>query len=82
MVELVDTRNNEQNDFIIHDLKVSHTKENRSRKVCHYQYTGWHEKEMPDSAVGLNSMIDDIDAWQHKANPNHPIVVHCRQVSN
>ena len=78
MVDQLCSRNDDLNDFTVHDFKVTHMKENRSRKVCHYQYTGWQEREMPDSAIGLNNMIGDIDAWQRRVNPAHPIVVHCR----
>ena len=80
MVELVDTKMDEGNEFIIHELKVTQTKENRVRKLNHYQYTGWHEREMPDSATGLNNMIGEIDKFVRGTNPTHPIVIHCRCV--
>ena len=78
MVDLLDTRMDEENEFIIHELKMTHTKENRMRKICHFQYTGWHEREMPDTAKGLNKMIVDIDQWIRSTNPTHSMVVHCR----
>lgn len=70
----------EGNEFIVHELKVTQTKENRVRKLYHFQYTGWHEREMPDSPTGLNNMISEIDKWVRGTNPTHPIVIHCRCV--
>ncbi|KAI6660283.1 Receptor-type tyrosine-protein phosphatase delta [Oopsacas minuta] len=77
MVELLDTKLDEENEFIVHELKVTQTKENRTRKLKHFQYTGWHEREMPDTTKGLNKMIADIEQWTRSTNPTHPIVVHC-----
>ena len=40
-------------DFIVTDLKVTHTITGEERQVCHFQFTSWPDYGTPDSALSM-----------------------------
>jgi len=75
-------------DFIVTDLKVTHTVTGEERQVCHFQFTSWPDYGTPDSALSMLQFLQCVrekqaelvehmtPVWDgHTLGP--PIVVHC-----
>ena len=75
-------------DFIVTDLKVTHTVTDEERQVCHFQFTSWPDYGTPDSALYMLQFLQCVrekqaelvehmtPVWDgHTLGP--PIVVHC-----
>jgi len=75
-------------DFIVTDLKVTHTITGEERQVCHFQFTSWPDYGTPDSALSMLQFLQCVrekqtelvlnmsPVWEgHTLGP--PIVVHC-----
>jgi netrin-G3 ligand len=61
-------------EYIVRELKVTNTTARVTRVVNHYQFTGWPEEGVPESAFG---MIDLIGTVQKSVSEKKNIVVHC-----
>jgi len=75
-------------DFVVTDLKLTHTGTGEERYVCHFQFTSWPDYGTPDSALSMLQFLQCVrekqaelvttmaPAWTgHPLGP--PIVVHC-----
>lgn len=75
-------------DFVVTDLKLTHTGTGEERYVCHFQFTSWPDYGTPDSALSMLQFLQCVrekqaeqvtamaPAWTgHTLGP--PIVVHC-----
>jgi len=85
----VETENIENyEDFIVTDLKLTHTGTGEERYICHFQFTSWPDYGTPESALCMLQFLQSVrekqaemttamtPAWTgHELGP--PIVVHC-----
>jgi len=85
----IETENIENyEDFIVTDLKITHTGTGEERYICHFQFTSWPDYGTPESALSMLQFLQCVrekqaemvggmvPAWTgHELGP--PIVVHC-----
>ncbi|MEQ2157533.1 hypothetical protein GOODEAATRI_002726 [Goodea atripinnis] len=55
-------------------------KEKQTRTIRHFHFHGWPEIGIPAEGKGMIDIIASVQRQQQQSG-NHPIVVHCRQVS-
>ncbi|XP_019855187.1 PREDICTED: receptor-type tyrosine-protein phosphatase F-like isoform X2 [Amphimedon queenslandica] len=65
-------------DYILREFKIvdSRDAEGSSQHVKQFQYVSWPSKGVPDSAIGLLDVREQVEKWQRNSG-DKPIVVHC-----
>ena len=53
--------------------------EGSSHQIKQFHYTGWPMEGVPNSAIGLLDIREQVEKWQRNSG-DKPIVVHCRYV--
>ena len=51
--------------------------EGSSHQIKQFHYTGWPMEGVPNSAIGLLDIREQVEKWQRNSG-DKPIVVHCR----
>ena len=57
-------------------VSLSHP-EGSSQHVKQFQYISWPSQGVPNTAVGLLDVREQVEKWQRNSG-DKPIIVHCR----
>ncbi|XP_066925489.1 receptor-type tyrosine-protein phosphatase F-like isoform X2 [Clytia hemisphaerica] len=75
-VEMENIRQEDEN-IIVHDLRISNRETGKSWQIKHFMYTGWPDSGSPTTGTEFINLIGSIQRTQLSVQSGGPTLVHC-----
>lgn len=74
-IDLISEQN--QNDFLIRQFRMTHIQGQRKRTLVHLQYTSWDENQLPLNTLSFIDFINVANSYRRHYGETNPCLVHC-----